>query len=353
MVVKVGTNVLTQADGKLDVTALSQLVDQLVAIKATGIEVVLVSSGAVGAGRSVYQASEQLNKVVQRQVCSAIGQVQLMQWYSSLLSNYQVYCAQVLATKEDFRDRQHYLNMQNCLLALLRDHLVPIVNENDVVSINELMFTDNDELASLIAAMINADTLVLLTAVDGLFTGDPNDPDSQLIEVVSADDTTLHQFILPQKSSFGRGGMSTKIRMAQKAAALGIEVVIANGKRPNILAQILGGNFTGTTFAASEAVSNVKKWMVYQKQSSQLPKVIINAGAAKSLRSKTKIASLLPVGITAFQGQFEKGELVQIKSDQGEFIGFGITQYDLNTALDYLGEVGKKALIHYDYLYIE
>jgi glutamate 5-kinase len=353
IVVKVGTNVLTQADGKLDVTALSQLVDQLVAIKQQGIEVVLVSSGAVGAGRSIYEASKQLSKVVQRQVCSAIGQVQLMQWYAQLLSNYRIHCAQVLATKEDFRDRQHYLNMQNCLLALLRDHLVPIVNENDVVSINELMFTDNDELASLIAAMINADTLILLTAVDGLFNGDPTDKSSQLIERVEADDTTLHEFILPQKSSFGRGGMATKIRMAQKTAALGIEVVIANGKRADILNTIFKGQYVGTTFPAATPISNVKKWMAHQHHSTDLPEVIINEGAVDRLRSKSTISSLLPIGVVTLKGDFEKGDLLTIKSTTGERIGIGMAQYDSVIALDALGKTDRKELIHYDYLYIE
>ncbi|MEL6945571.1 MAG: glutamate 5-kinase, partial [Bacteroidota bacterium] len=228
IVIKVGTNVITQEDGLLDLTAISHIIDQLVTIKKKGIEVVLVSSGAVGAGRSLYPKTKGLSKVIQRQVFSAIGQVQLMHWYQSLLSNYQIFCAQVLATKEDFRDRQHYLNMQNCLLGLMRNDVLPIVNENDVVSINELMFTDNDELASLIAAMINADTLVILSSVDGVFNGDPKDIDSQLITEVKAKDKKAEEVVLPQKSSFGRGGMSTKIRMAQQSASMGTTVVIAN-----------------------------------------------------------------------------------------------------------------------------
>jgi len=153
VVVKLGTNVLTRTNGALDITSISHIVDQIVQLKQQGIEVILVSSGAVGAGRSAIQLSKNLNKIVQRQVYSAIGQIHLLNLYNNLFGNHQIFCAQVLATKEDFRDRTHYLNMKNCFQALLRDNVIPIVNENDVISVNELMFTDNDELAGLIASL--------------------------------------------------------------------------------------------------------------------------------------------------------------------------------------------------------
>ncbi|MEM8523761.1 MAG: glutamate 5-kinase [Bacteroidota bacterium] len=352
IVIKVGTNVITQDDGLLDLTTISHIVDQLIAIKKRGIEVVLVSSGAVGAGRSLYPKTKGLSKVVQRQVFSAIGQVQLMQWYRSLLSNYQVFCAQVLATKEDFRDRQHYLNMQNCLLGLMREDVLPIVNENDVVSINELMFTDNDELASLIAAMINADTLIILSSVDGVFDGDPNNANSQLITTIEANDKKIEEVVLPQKSSFGRGGMSTKIRMAQQSAKMGTKVIIANGKRSNILNDILSENYIGTTFPAASNLSNVKKWMAQNKESHQA-QIIINEGAVNSLSSKEQITSLLPVGIIKIEGDFKKGDLLKIISEEEKMIGLGIAQYASEKAEKYIGQKGKKALIHYDYLYVE
>ncbi|MEM9848977.1 MAG: glutamate 5-kinase [Bacteroidota bacterium] len=351
IVIKIGTNVLTQADGLLDLTVMSHLVDQIVQIKKLGIEVVLVSSGAVGAGRSIYTASKTLSKVVQRQVFSAIGQVRLMQWYMSLFANYGLFCAQVLATKEDFRDRQHYLNMQNCLLGLLRDNLVPIVNENDVVAIKELMFTDNDELASLLAAMTNADRLIILSAVDGVFDGNPSDENSQLIRVIAPNDDRVEQVILPVKSAFGRGGMSTKVRMAKKAASMGIEVVIANGKRSNILTDIVSGDYIGTTFLAETPVSNVKKWMAYHRAAA-LAKIIVNEGAAQKLIASSEIISLLPIGIVAIEGEFEKGDLVQIIAHDGTDIALGLAQYDAATAQQYIGQRGKKALVHYDYLYI-
>ncbi len=352
IVVKIGTNVLSQPDGLLDITTISHLVDQVAVLKQQNIEVLLVSSGAVGAARSVFPIATNWSKVVRRQVLSAVGQVRLMQWYMQLFANHHLFCAQVLATKEDFRDRQHYVNMQNCLLALLRDNIVPVINENDVVSVSELMFTDNDELAGLVAAMTNADTLIILSTVDGLFNGDPNDTDSQLITEIDANDETLKQFILPSKSSFGRGGMHTKFRVAQKAANVGVKTIIANGKRNHILLDIANNNYVGTTFKSQSPVSNLKKWMLYTEVGHQ-GTVIVNDGAVAALRSKKQVSSLLPVGIISIEGQFEKGDIIKIQNQQGEFIGVGIAQYDAQEATYYLGQKGKKPLVHYDYLYIE
>ncbi len=352
IVVKVGTNVLSQSNGLLDITAISHLVDQIAALKQKGIEVLLVSSGAVGAARSVFPVAGNWSKVVRRQVLSAVGQVRLMQWYMQLFANHQLFCAQVLATKEDFRDRQHYVHMQNCLLALLQDNIVPVINENDVVSVSELMFTDNDELAGLIAAMTNADNLIILSTVDGLFNGDPNAPNSQLIEQIDANDETFKQFILPSKSSFGRGGMHTKFRVAQKAANVGVKTIIANGKRNHILIDIADNHYIGTTFKSQSPVSNLKKWMIYTEVGHQ-GTVTVNDGAVAALRSKEHISSLLPVGVIAIEGQFEKGDILKIQSQKGEFIGVGIAQYNAQEATYCIGQQGKKPLIHYDYLYVE
>lgn len=352
IIVKVGTNVLTRPDGSLDMTNISHLTDQIAALRKAGKEIVLVSSGAVGAGRSIFLATQNLNKVVQRQVCSAIGQVRLMEIYRQFFASHDLFCAQVLATKEDFRDRQHYLNMQNCLFALLRSTVVPILNENDVVSIDELMFTDNDELAGLLAAMINADALILLSSVDGVLDGHPDDPGSRVIPEIEADDEAVLKHIAPARSSFGRGGMNTKLRMAQKAARLGTTTYIANGRRANILEHILQGDFTGTCFPAKNAVSNVKKWLAHHEDEYK-GTVVVNAGAEAALRSKEQISSLLPVGVTAVHGEFEKGDLIRIVNEKEEAIGLGLAQYSAKEAQDYLGEQGQKPLVHYDYLYVE
>ena len=207
----------------------------------------------------------ELNKVIRQQVFASIGQIRLMSIYTDLLSNYNLLCAQVLATKEDFRDRIHYINMRNCFEALIKDNILPIVNENDVVAVNELMFTDNDELAGLIAAMINADTLIILSNVAGVFDGPPEQEGSQLIESIEATDKHLLKSIAPTRSSMGRGGMHTKFRIAQKAASLGIKTVIANGKQDHMITNILKGKYTGSTFQASAKVSSLKKWIAFNE----------------------------------------------------------------------------------------
>ncbi len=352
LIVKIGTNVLTRADGLLDLTTISQLVDQIAVLKQEGWQLIVVSSGAVGAGKSMIQLPASGNKTVRRQVLSAVGQIRLMQSYSQLLANYQLHCAQVLATKEDFRDRRHYLNMKNCFQALLRDNLIPIVNENDVISVNELMFTDNDELAGLIATMMGADALMILSNVDGVFDGPPQDNRSKVIPVIEANDRSVAQLIAPERSSLGRGGMRTKLRMAQKTARLGIDVYIGHGKRPGVLTDLLQGQFSGTRFPANGKLSNVKKWMATQSFGAQAT-IIINAGAAAALQDIHQANSLLPVGILHIDGDFVKGEVVMIQDESGQNIGLGMAQYQSDKARKWIGQQGKKPIIHYDYLLLE
>lgn len=351
IVVKVGTNVISQDDGLLNLTALSHLVDQLTALKKAGCEVLLVSSGAVGAGKSLIKLPKGLSKLVRRQVLASVGQVRLMELYRQFFANQQLFCAQVLATREDFRDRIHYNNMQQCLNGLLRDDIIPIINENDVVAVNELMFTDNDELAGLVAAMINADTLVLLSSVDGLLDGPPSDSESKVIEQIGPFEDKWKKLILPTKSSQGRGGMATKYRIAQKAAQVGIHTIIANGGRSGILLDIWNGNYIGTSFQPAEPLSNVKKWIAYNEDSYK-GKVVVNSGAKTALNSD-QATSLLPIGIVRIEGQFAKGDLIRILAEDAEEIGVGIAQYDSEKANNQVGKAGSKPLVHYDYLYLE
>lgn len=349
IVLKIGTNVLSRPDGLLDMTAISHLVDQIAEVKRQGVQLVLVSSGAVGAGRSLIALPKDINRVVQRQVLAAVGQIKLMSVYAELFARYGLHCGQVLATKEDFRDRRHYLNMKNCFLALLRDNIVPIVNENDVVSVSELMFTDNDELAGLIASLIGADGLILLSNVDGVLDGPPGHPDSRMIHEVLPETRQTPDFIAPVRSSFGRGGMLTKFRFAQKAAQVGVTTWIANGKRPNVLPDILRGLPVGTCFRARPALNNLKKWIAYD-EGDRKGAVVINAGAEEALRHK--VSSLLLVGVLRIEGEFESGDLVNIARESGEIIGMGKVQYGAAAARRAIGQKGKKPMIHYDYLYL-
>ncbi len=251
LVIKVGTNVLTRADGRLDITSISNLVDQIAALKAQGVQLVLVSSGAVGAGKELLPGRADTEAVAQRQVYSAIGQVRLMELYRNLFAGHGLLCAQVLATKGDFRDDLHYDNMLNCFQALLLDEIVPVVNENDVVAVTELMFTDNDELAGLVARMLGADALVILSSVEGVFDGPPDQGASQLIPRVAADDVAVDGVVQARKSTGGRGGMATKLRIARDTAAAGIPVLIGNGRRPEILAHLSSSDWPGTVVAAA------------------------------------------------------------------------------------------------------
>ena len=353
VVVKVGTNVLSKADGRLDLTTISLLVDQLADLKQRGCEVILVSSGAVGAARALFPNLEKLNKIVRRQVLSSVGQIRLLNVYQTFFNNYGLYCAQVLATKEDFRDRKHYLNMKQCLLALNRPDIIPIVNENDVISVDELMFTDNDELAAWIASMWGAEALFLLTNVDGIYDGPPDKEGSQLLRTIAPDDEAVLSFIAPNTSAFGRGGMATKYHTAQKVARLGIDTYIANGKRPKVLSALINGeDIPSTKIPGQKDQSNLKKWIAFSEASS-LAVIYINAGAQQALQDVESVKSLLPIGVTKIKGSFEKGDLLEIFNEEGTFIGRGLAQYDHVQAKGLVGKSDQKPLIHYDHLLIE
>jgi glutamate 5-kinase len=341
LVIKVGTNVITKENGLLNMKALEHLVQQIVALRKKGINVILVSSGAMGAGRSLIKLDKGTNDVVRRQVLASIGQVELLKTYLDLFKKHDHICAQVLATKEDFRDRLHYLNMKNCFEALLSNKVIPIVNENDVISVDELMFTDNDELAGLIASMMDIDDLILLSSVDGVL-------DETCTRVISKIDgkTKIDQCIRPEKSSFGRGGMLTKAKMAQKLASMGITTYVANGETKNILIDLVNGKNIGTKFVAQkQKASNLKRWIAHS-EGYEKGLITIDKGAEKALKSK--ISSLLPVGITKVEGEFKKGDVVKIKN-----LGFGIAAYSSKTLKAYLGKKNKKPFIHYDYLFLQ
>lgn len=238
--VKVGSNVLTRADGTLDITRMSALVDQIAQLRAAGIEVILISSGAVACGRSELRHLPQcdLDTVDQRQLFSAVGQAKLMNRYYELFREYGIHVGQVLTLKESFSTERHYQNQRNCMRVMLQNGVLPIVNENDTVSITELMFTDNDELSGLIATMMNVQALILLSNVDGIYDGPPDGESSTIIRRVEAG-RSLDAYIQSSKSAFGRGGMQTKCSIARKVADEGIAVWIANGKREGILTNLV------------------------------------------------------------------------------------------------------------------
>ncbi len=350
IVIKVGSNVITRPDGLPDEERMAHLAAQIAVLIKQGIGVVLVSSGAVASGRGVLQIKPKTDAVAARQQLAAVGQIKLINTYSNLFGQHGIVCAQVLVTKGDFRDRRHYLNMKNCVFNLMQNHIVPVVNENDVIAVTELMFTDNDELSALIASMVGADALMLLTSVDGLYTGNPSDPTSQLISRIDELKYDF-SFIGTERSNFGRGGMTTKARMAHKLAKVGTTVHIANGKTDNIILDIVAGKPLGTTFAPHKSASNLKRWVANAENLAR-SEVYINQGAYEALSGSGKALSLLPVGITQIKGQFEKGDVVKIMTEQGQPLGLGIAKYGYTKALERIGQKGQPPLVHYDYLYL-
>ena len=238
IVVKVGSNVLTRPDGKLDVTRVSALVDQVAWLPRQGHEVILVSSGAVACGRRELKVDHSLDSVEQRQLFSALGQVKLIGLYYDLFREYHLHVGQVLTMKENFLPGEQFENQRACMRVMLENGVLPIVNENDTVCVTELMFTDNDELSGLIAEMMHADTLILLSNIDGIYTGNPDDEHSQLIRKVAPGED-LSSCIQIEKSAFGRGGMHSKYTTAVRLQAAGVHVIIANGEREGILVDLM------------------------------------------------------------------------------------------------------------------
>lgn len=350
-IIKVGTQVITNKSGTLNSKRMVSLVKQISLLKKKQIHIVLVSSGAIGAASVHKEFFKNKNPVIQRQVLASIGQISLLSHYKHLFEKEGLLCAQVLATKEDFRDRHHYLNMKNCLEGLLKSDVVPIVNENDVVAVNELMFTDNDELAALIAAMLDAKALWVLTNVDGVFDRNPEDKNAQLISTVNPKKDRVEKFISPVKSQFGRGGMHSKCRTATRLSSLGISTSIVNGQTEGILLYLHKGKKVGTKFLAQKKISSVKKW-ISQATGQEKGAVVINKCAEKELLDEEKARSLLPIGIIKIEGTFSKGDLIQIKNEQRKTLGYGIAKYGSQTAETSMGVKGNKALIHYDYLFL-
>ena len=352
--VKVGSNVLAKSDGTLNVSRMAQLVDQIAFLHKNGVEVVLVSSGAVAAGRAVMSPSKKADAVSQRQLWAALGQVKLISRYSDFFNEHALVCAQVLTTKENFSSRGHYLNMKNCFSTLLENKVIPIVNENDTISVTELMFTDNDELSGLIASMVNSEALVILSNVDGVFSAHPNDINARLIETINTNDSAPEKAISENHSDFGRGGMLTKLRIAKKVAADGIGVHVANGTKDNVLIDLLDEkkSMKHTFFVPNKkASSGVKKWIAYSNGFTK-GQVIINQGAEKALSSE-KAVSLLPVGIVKTESEFRKGDLIRIVSESGQLIGVGKAGYGSDKIEIEIKSDKQKPIVHYDYLYLE
>ena len=351
--IKVGSNVLTKSDGTLNVARIAHLVDQIAVLHKNGVEVILVSSGAMAAGRSEVSLARKLDPVSSRQLWSAVGQVKLINRYSDLFKEHGIPCAQVLTTKDNFADRNHYLNMKNCFSTLLENAVVPIVNENDTISVTELMFTDNDELSGLIASMQDSEALIILSNIDGVYDGDPKLEGSEIIREIQVSDKEWMEHISTQKSNFGRGGMLTKSNIARKVAKGGIPVHIANGLKDDVLLDILDRKKTlkHTIFLPDDKKSsNVKKWIAYSESFAK-GELVINQGAKEALYSP-KASSLLPIGVIKVLGTFKRGDILKILDENDQVVGWGKAQYSSDQAIKEKGSEKQKPIVHYDYLYL-
>lgn len=342
LIAKFGTNLITGGTGQLDRKTMSSLVEQLAQLHKQRHEVIIVSSGAVAAGRQKLGLTKERKDVPFKQVLASVGQNQLMQAYQELFSQHNITVAQALLTKSDLADRAGYLNARNTLLTLIELGVVCIVNENDVVAIDELgglSFGDNDNLSAMVANLVDADLLVLLTDTDGLYTADPQQNSSaRLIPRVERIDAEIESLASRTTSAHGVGGMVTKIEAAKLATSSGVAVVIANGHRPDALRQITLGESIGTLFPPrASKLESKKRWMLSGLASTG--KLIVDGGAALALKEQNR--SLLPAGVVDVEGEFQRGDVVGIFDSEGNHIGYGISNYESRDASTIKGAHSK------------
>gem|GEM_PF-7189 len=337
LVVKVGTNALSAEDDTLDIARIRALADQLHLIHRTGRKVVLVSSGAIGAGLGLLGLKKRPDDLPHLQAAAAIGQANLIRLYDDCLKQHGYHAAQVLLTANDFKQRARYLNVRNTLLTLFEYGAVPIVNENDTVSVDEIRFGDNDRLAALVANLIDAPLLIILSVIDGLYDGDPKEPGSKVIPLIERWDEELMGLATLAKSSRGTGGMQTKLDAARITTAVGGNVIVANGRTPGILEQILAGEEVGTLFLAQGAVVPAwKRWIGYNVP--PRGRYVLDAGARRAIEQMGK--SLLAIGIQAVEGSFEKGQIVSLVDTEGNEFARGLSNYN---SLDASRIAGKRS----------
>ncbi|MBR8461276.1 glutamate 5-kinase [Campylobacter sp. faydin G-24] len=324
IVVKVGTSTLTKADGTLNEEFIKSLVVQICELKRRGYDVVLVSSGAVGAGMGRMKFKEKPCNISQKQALAAVGQVSLMHLYEYIFWAYSSGIAQLLLTRGDFSDRKRYLNVRNVCNQLLSWGIVPIINENDPVVADELKVGDNDTLSALVAGLIDADLVIILSDIDGLYDKNPNEfKDAKLINLVQNIDKSILKMAGGEGSKFGTGGMATKLTAAKMANKIGANLIIANGKDSNVLLKILDEIVIGTLFVANANKLNSRKyWLAYG--ATQKGFLSIDDGAVKAIKSGK---SLLSVGVNGVGGEFERGEIVSVRDSKNELIACGIVNY--------------------------
>lgn len=326
VVVKVGTRVLTDAQGQLNLARIDRLAEELTALSRQGKQVVLVSSGAVGAGMSQLGLKERPTDLPTLQAVAAIGQTNLIESYDKTFRRYGRHAAQVLLIADDLAVRPRYLNVRNTLRSLLSLGAIPIINENDTVSVDELKttFGDNDRLAAMVATLLSAELLVILSDIDGLYDGDPKLASSKVVSTVSKIDAAVEGYVRDRKTGLSKGGMASKLEAARVVTQNGGAMIIASGRQENVLAEIFRGKSLGTLFLpAGKTPSPRKRWL----GASARPrgKLTVDAGAQKAVAQKG--TSLLAAGVIEVSGDFQKGDPVALCDEKGRIFARGLTNF--------------------------
>lgn len=355
-VVKIGSALLTANGQGLDQQAMRSWVEQMVALAQQGIELILVSSGAVAEGMVRMGISHRPDSLHDLQACAAIGQMGLVQAYESHFREFNCKTAQILLTHEDLSDRQRYLNARSTLTTLINWKVIPVINENDTVATDEIRFGDNDTLAALVANLVDAEALIILTDQEGMFDRDPrHDATATLLPEVRAMDESLFA-MAGGGGVLGRGGMITKVRAARFAARSGCATVIASGRSPNILQRLAAGESLGTLLLPDDdRLTARKQWLAAHLQTAG--RVVLDKGAVRALIEQGR--SLLPVGIKAVEGQFLRGEAVACVDEAGKQLAVGLVNYNAEEArqiiglsslqiADVLGYMSDEELMHRD-----
>ena len=325
IVVKVGTSSLTHENGRINLRFVDKLSAVLTDLKNEGCEVILVTSGAIGVGKYRLNLQNKQLSISEKQAMAAIGQGLLLHIYEKSFMEYGQLSAQLLLTREDIKIRKRFLNARNTILELLKLGVVPIVNENDSVANDEIKFGDNDTLAALVAVLCDADLSILLTDIDGLYTGNPHiNPNAKKIDVVEKITDEIEDMAGAALSNVGTGGMRTKIEAAKISTNAGIPMIIASGENPAILYELLEGKYIGTYFKATHRPLHARKsWILYGSEEEGV--ICVDQGAKKALKERGK--SLLPSGIVAVQGEFERGAIVGVADAEGHIFAKGISNY--------------------------
>ncbi len=358
-VIKIGSSLVTDDGQGLDTEAIRSWTEQIASLRKLGKEILLVSSGAVAEGMVRLGWHERPSALHELQAAAAVGQMGLVQTYESCFKQHGILSAQILLTHEDLSDRRRYLNARSTLRSLLDLGVIPIINENDTVATDEIRFGDNDTLAALVANLVEADALIILTDQQGLYTADPRqNPDAELVSIGQANDAKLHRMAGSSGGRLGRGGMSTKLTAAQRASRSGTATLITSGRNENALKAIAEESEAGTLLLPdTEPMAARKQWLAGHLKVSG--KLVLDAGASRVLRESGK--SLLPVGVTSVSGNFIRGEMVSCISDSGEEIARGLVNYNALEAAkicgrsssdieEILGYIDEPELIHRDNL---